>query len=344
MMLVDCHINNSEKVYHFMIDTGALFFIDKSLADELNLKQQGPMAKIDKLVMDQVVAERIFAMTTFPLKMIKQSSGITLHGIIGSNFLERYVVHFDYKKKQMTLRPPDHFTQDMKDQAGFMMKFQAHVVNRAPMIPCTLNGQIEVLGMVDTGQPFALALPLSFREKGINKSNKSIVAKGYIIKWPGTSSQDNVLTTLDQLAFGKNTLDKPVIVLAELPPMLSVPLIGADVLSQFLVTIDYEHQEIYFKPVTEKKWFTTLYSIGLNLEENDQGEIEVKGVWDHSAANEAGIVPGDLVLAFNNIPLNPANFEQLSRLLADSSVQSLQLLIKTSKGNRKVLLQKGSLL
>ena len=95
LMLVDCHINRSPDTYRFIVDTGAVMAIDKSLADHLQLKQQGPMAKIDHLTMDGVGADRIFAVTVFPLQHLQRGCGITIHGIIGSNFLERYVVTLD---------------------------------------------------------------------------------------------------------------------------------------------------------------------------------------------------------------------------------------------------------
>lgn len=251
VIVVQCRINDSQDVYRFVVDTGALMFIDKTLADQLQLKQQGNMAKISNLVMGDFDCGNVFAFTNFDLSQFKKTYGLEIHGLIGSNFLERFTVTLDYSKQRMTLSTNKTSLSVLRknNKGGYLLKFTKHPINNAPVISCQLNDNINVQAMIDTGQPYPLVLPLNFLEKmGILEQKGVHKAKGSIVKWPGTTSMDNYLarTKLFQVSgFRKNNL---ITVYAELPPVLSMPLLGADFLSQFLIIIDYPNSEILLQP------------------------------------------------------------------------------------------------
>ena len=65
LIVVKGNINGSQDDYNFIIDTGALTFIDKNVAQELQLKQKGMMAKINSLELSGFHIDDIFCFTTF---------------------------------------------------------------------------------------------------------------------------------------------------------------------------------------------------------------------------------------------------------------------------------------
>ncbi|HEY5498829.1 MAG TPA: hypothetical protein VIK20_00450, partial [Bacteroidales bacterium] len=270
VILVKCKINDSKEFYNFILDTGGVTVIDKTLANELKLKQLGPQAKINTFYLGEYAVEKVFVFTNFDLKQFKTSYGIDVSGIIGSDLLEDYIVTIDYEKQQLILSTDMEALalEKKSNQAGYFLKFTKHPINHAPMIKCKLNGNIEVEAMIDTGQPYSLVLPLKELERtGVLKQKNTLKAKGVIVKWPGTISPDNFLAQLKCFEADRLKINNIITVFAELPVMLSVPLLGSDFLSRYLIKIDYLHEEILLIPKTGYQGLNHSFSAGLQLEE-----------------------------------------------------------------------------
>jgi hypothetical protein len=347
LILVKCRINDSNEYYNFVLDTGGIMAIDKSLADELKLKQLGPQAKINTLYLGEQAIEKVFVFTNFDLKMFSTSYGIDVKGIIGSDLLEDYTVTIDYEKKQLILSTDvDALALDKKNnQAEAFIKFHKHPINSAPMIPCRLNGDIEVEAMIDTGQPYPLVLPLNELERtGVLKQKDTRKARGTIVKWPGTASPDNFLARLKCFEAAGLKIDDMMTVYGELPALLSVPLLGSDFLAHYLIKIDYVHEEIFLSPKTGYRGLNHSFSFGLQLRLNDENHLLVRGVWEKSPADLAGIQIDDRVLEFNSKRTTPENYKELWLLLNNADIQSVKLLIETKKGLRKIHLKKKKLI
>ncbi len=346
-ILVKCRINDAKEEYNFVVDTGALTFIDKTLADDLKLKQQGQMAKINRLLVGGYPVENVFVFTNFDLQLLKTASGITLHGIIGSDFLEDYLVTIDYEKQQLILSSASESlaAEKEKNGKGYLVPFKSHPINRSPMIKCNLNGMIEVEAMIDTGQPFSLVLPLNFLENtGALMQKETLKANGVIAKWPMTKSTDNYLSRVKSIEAGTLKMNKLTTFYAELPAVLSVPLLGKDFLSQFLVKINYPKNELLLLPRPGCRTKDNLFSAGLSLEEEGKDSVVVRGVWEKSPAYLAGLEVGDRILEFNSKKLTFESHQEFWLLLQDDKVKTIEVVIQKSNGSRKILLQKKNLL
>lgn len=347
VILVKCKINDSKEFYNFILDTGGVTVIDKTLADELKLKQLGPQAKINTFYLGEYAVEKVFVFTNFDLKQFKTSYGIDVSGIIGSDLLEDYIVTIDYEKQQLILSTDMEALalEKKSNQAGYFLKFTKHPINHAPMIKCKLNGNIEVEAMIDTGQPYLLVLPLKELERtGVLKQKNTLKAKGMIVKWPGTISPDNFLTRLKCFEADRLKINNIMTVFAELPAMLSVPLLGSDFLSRYLIKIDYLHEDILLVPKTGYQSLNHSFSAGLQLQENTENHLLVRGIWEKSPADLAGIQIEDRILEFNSKKVTPELHQKLWLLLNDAKLKSVKLLIETKKGPRKILLKKKNLI
>ncbi len=347
VILVRCRINDSKESYHFVLDTGAVTFIDKTLADELKLKQLGPQAKIDTLYLGDYAVGKVFAFTNFDLNQFRTSYGIDVSGIIGSDILEDYIVTIDYEKLQLVLSTDmESLALEKKsNKEGYFLKFTKHPVNHSPMIKCKLNGHIEVEAMIDTGQPYSLVLPLKdLARTGALQQKNTRKSKGVIVKWPGTVPAGNSLARLNCFeADGLKIIDL-MTVFAELPALLSVPLLGGDFLSQYFIKIDWLHEEIWLVPKAGYKSLDHSLSAGLQVEKNAGNQWVVRGIWENSPADRAGIQVEDRVLEFNSKKITPELHRELWLLLNDDKVQSVELLLETKKGPRKILLKKEKLI
>ena len=341
-IIVKGKVNGSLRQYDFLLDTGALTFIDKEVAGELDLKTRGNMAKMDTLEMGDVSIPNIFAFTTFNPEAFKKH-GITFHGIIGSNLLERFKVTLDYQNQRIVISPDEETTKG--SAPGYRCKFTNHPVNYAPMVDCTINGSVSVKAMVDTGQPYSIVFPLEYLDKLDARDSQQLVkSKGIMIKWPNTKTTDSSIWRLERFEMENLKINNLMCCFAELPRFLSVPLLGRDYLSQFLITIDYPNDEILFVPYREARFVDSLFSFGINLGRGENSTIVVEGLWAGGPADRAGIKVGDEIVECNSMPVSSDGIFKLRQLLTDENLKGVKLVVKDNEGQYEVNLHKEMLL
>ena len=342
LIVIKGKINGSSKSYNFILDTGGLTFIDRKVAEELALKIKGNMAKMDTLEMGEVSIPNIFAFMGFNFKEFERY-GIPLSGIIGSNLLERFKVTLDYRNQRVILSPDKEDTGESAH--GRRLKFANHQVNNAPMIDCTINENISVSAMVDTGQPYSVVLPLDYLDKmGVRDDPSLVKSKGLMIKWPGTKTIDTYLGRIEQFVQGSLKIQDLMCCFAELPPLLSVPLLGKDYLCQFLITIDYPNDEILFVPYEDAQFVKDMFSFGVNLSTGENYSIVVDGLWTGGPADKVGIGVGDEIVACNGMPFSGDAIFELRQLIRDENVKEVKLVVKDKEDQREVILYKEMLL
>ncbi len=335
-------INGSLEHYDFLVDTGALTFIDKAIAEELGLKMRGSMAKMETLEIGNLSIPNIFAFMSFDSEPFKKH-GITFDGIIGSNLLERFRVILDYQNQRMIISSGLEIQKE--STPAYRCKFTNHPVNYAPMVNCTINGSVSVKAMVDTGQPYSIVFPLDYLDKLNAKSSQLLVeSKGTMIKWPGTSRIESYIWRLDQFEIENLKLDDLICCFAELPRLLSVPLLGKDYLCQFLIAIDYPNDEILFVPYENARFVKNLFSFGINIGRGENNTIVVEGLWTGGAADRADIKVGDEIVECNSMSFSGDDVFKLRQLLNNENLKNIELVVKDRQGQRKLILHKEMLL
>jgi hypothetical protein len=337
LILVKAKINESQKDYNLVIDTGGLTFIDKNVAQELNLKQRGIMAKIDTLDLSGFKIGKIFCFTTFNFQPFKKL-GTPIHGIIGSNLLERFKVTFDFKSCLITFSSDTSSIEPVEN--GIHLSFRNHPVNNAPLIKFTLNQKI-IEGMIDTGQPFPLVLPLNtfdeYKDTGVYDFIKS---KGLMEKWPNTSADFNYLARLKSFELENIKIDTILCLFGELPQLLSMPLIGNDFLSHFKIIINYPKDEMMLIPYPDMYFKNNEFSIGINPGITADNKAMVEGIWENSPADKANIQVGDIIVSFNSQQVTPANLIELMKIMENDNAKSIKLEIENKDGKKEVTLTK----
>lgn len=342
LIVIKGKINGSQKPYDLILDTGGLTFIDKKVVKELGLKTRGNMAKMEKLEMGEVSVPNIFVFTTFDTEKFKKY-GITIHGIIGSDLLERFKVTLDYRTRKMAISPDEEVSGE--GARGYRQKFTNHRINNAPMIDGTINGNVAVKVMVDTGQPYSIVFPYEYLDKLNVRNNPSLVqSEGIMIKWPGTESSDAYLGRIDRFEQGGLKVDNLMCLFAELPPLLSVPLLGRDYLDQFLITIDYPNDEILFLPHEEVQFVENVHSFGMNLCKDENNKIVVEGLWTGGPADRAGIEVGDEIIEYDSKALTGDDIFELRQILKKESTKEIVLVINKNEDQHEIRLKKGMLL
>lgn len=337
LMTVDVKINDLQRDYNFVVDTGGLTFVDKKLADELQLKQVGPQAKINMLHLRGLAIENVFCFTTFDFSHFSSLS-VPIHGIIGSNLLERFATTFDFQNGTITLSSEDLNLE--KPERGLWLKFKNHRVNNAPLVDLKINGSVQE-AMIDTGQPHTLVLPIeTFEKYGPADYTDHIKSKGLMEKWPGNKVNFNYMVRMKTLELGGAEFDNTLCLFGDLPSLLSMPLIGTDFLSQFKIIINFPKDEMVMIPNQDFHLRDNLYSVGLNVSLSESNEVFVEGIWENSPADKAGVKVDDIILSFNSRKVMSDNLLELQSLLRDDQTGSIELEIISQGEKRRVHLKK----
>jgi hypothetical protein len=342
-IVIKVKINQFEDSYDFVLDTGGRTFLDKELADKLNLKQKGPMAKIDILTLDKLPIDNVFCITQFDFGIIEKSTGIKFHGMIGSDLLERFRVTLDYKKKTLTLST-DNQPISPKEE-GLLLSFTQHPVNNTPLVNISLDGNETVRAMIDTGQPYPLILPSDFFEKNrLFDDGCFTESKGFILKWPGASEGKNVLTRIPNFTIGGIKIENLLSFISPLPPMLSMPLLGKDFLAGFVVTLDFPRKEMLLIPQDDFTFPSNEYGYGISLSMGDSEHIIVRGLWVDSPADRAGLKVNTELNALDSIPATKQNLSDIRGHLQDKKRSQIELEIRNPDGKKRIVLHKESIL
>ena len=340
LIMVKVKINDSDSVFNFIIDTGGSTFIDKNIAKELELKEQGPMAKITTMDVSGYQIQNVFCFTTFNFDIFKLL-GRPIHGIIGSNLMERYKVTFDFLSHQVIFSNDTTAIEPQENAMYFV--FRNHTVNNAPIIPLRLNNNM-IEGMIDTGQPYPLVLPI--KDAGDYKKTEHsgfIRSTGIMESWPQTNPTHNYIARFPTCILGNQTISDIYCLFSELPPMLSMPLIGMDLLSQYKMIINYPKDEMVLIPIPGFRLKNNIYTVGLNPEISEEGKVFVKGVWEHSPADEARIQIGDQIIAFESRVATSENLNELMQLMENDHIKQIHLVIRNKEGQKKIKLKKKML-
>jgi hypothetical protein len=322
LMIVGAHINGSEEEFTFAIDTGAVTCLDKKVADDLGLKQQAMMAKIDQLDIQGFTIDKVFCFTTFDFSHFK-ALGVPIHGILGSNLFERYRVTIDFENRSVAFSSDT--TALAAVEGGLLLPFRNHPVNNAPLVTF-LAGDRSLEGMIDTGQPYPLVFPLeTFEDIKDLCLPEYIRSDGLMEEWPMTTADHDYLARLGTMAFPEMKFDSVVCLFGQLPSVLSMPLIGTDFLSNFKVTINYPRDEILLVPNAGVRVPSNMFSAGLRPDFTEEGHAVVKGLWQTSPAAEAGLAVGDVIDSFDSRKTTRSNLIELIKMLDDDAVKSIPL-------------------
>lgn len=340
LMTVEIRIDDSPKDFHFVVDTGGRTFVAKAVADDLGLKQMGPQAKINTLHLEGMDIENIFCFTTFDFSHLN-SLGTPIHGIIGSDLMERFRVTFDFKTRRITFA--DGTEPLEKPDSAALLKFENHRINNAPLVEFKVNDK-PLKGMIDTGQPHALVLPLeTFESYGPEDFSGIIQSRGLMAKWPNTRNDYNYLVRVKAVHVGNRDYPLVSCLFGELPRVLSMPLLGMDFLALFTIIIDFPNDEIFLIPRDGLSLKANIFSVGLNAGLSEDEVVVVEGLWEGSPADKAGLEVGDKILSYKGVPLRADNLLGLQDALRDERIETIVLEISRGDSRRRVVLGKDML-
>ena len=345
-IIVKVKINENPREYNFILDTGAITFINEETANELDLEQGIEVPTWNDTVKARLVETETISLgnakvknlTTVMFDFVKYTGFQKIDGFIGSDFLRFFKVTIDYNNRVLTL---SHNTEPIESvDAGYLLEIEKPLPIRAPMVECEINETLTADAMIDLGSPHCVVLPLSLLDKLSGEDIPLIKSIGIVAQWPQSTTDESFLSRIESLKFGNLEIENIPVLIADVNDIL----LGEDFLSQFLITINYPAKQLLLLPLDNMRFKHNIFSTGLALEKDDDNRTVVKGFWEGSPADKSGIQVGDEIIEINSINVSELALFEISSILKDDTVQEIELLINTEPGEKKVILKKETLL
>lgn len=300
----------------WVLDTGAgMSVIDKAFADEMGLKLEGDLkgrgaggtvdASFAVLPPFELQGIRFDEQTVAVIDMneLIRRLGIDVAGILGFDFLSRFVTKVDYAAELVSFYDPESFNYNGK---GSML--DAHIKESVFETSATLDGRHSGTWLFDLGAGMThLDGCYALREGYANKDG--VLRMGH-----GAGNEFQLKTVMgDSIQFAGFTIYEPRISFAyggsdTVFTADKIGVLGNTLFRNFVLYVDYAAESV----VVEKgRRFNQPWpedgsglSIGWTA---DRGGVEVIYVSPDTPAEEAGFEEGDILRQINGTPIDPAD-------------------------------------
>lgn len=299
----------------WILDTGAgMSVISQAFADEMgleiegHLKGQGAGGPVDI---------GIATLPPFELKGISFNEqkvavidmaelirriGIEITGILGFDFLSRFVTRVDYARELISFYDPESFSY-----TGNGIVVDAHMKEGVFETHATLDADLSGTWLFDLGASSThLDQAYAVREGYTRK-------KGVLRMAHGASNEYQTKTVKgDNLQIGGFTLDRPRLAFVPggtntVPSMDRIGILGNSVFRNFILYLDYANEQVILEQGDRFNRAWPEDGSGLNVGwTTGHGAVEVLYVSPDTPAERAGFKKGDIVKAIDGKAVTPA--------------------------------------
>jgi hypothetical protein len=271
--------------------------------------------------------------------------GTDVHGILGYELFNRFIVKIDYKRKVMTLTMPEKIRIGKKYQELPML-----IEDTKPFILTSVTlspgNSMTAKLLIDTGASHGLMLEPSSDERIVVPSNtvSSVIGRGLGGEITGKIGR------IESLKLGDYTMNN---ILANFPDPNSYMdtlkrtltfrhgTIGGEVLSRFKIIFNYPQGKFYIKKTGEfkKAFYLNLSGIDLKAKGARLDVFEVSGVRQSSPADKTGIQPGDLIISVNGIATKDLHLNQINALLNSKPGKRVAVVTERNKIRQSLVMK-----
>lgn len=317
-MVLKVKVNNSRPL-SFVLDTGDQFaIIDLDLAKKIGLSlgaevrvggageaiKSGAFVKDASFTIAQLPGFSQRVTMALPIRMLAPRLGQDFDGIIGSEFIEQFVVEIDYLNHELKLHDKKSFSYDGPGESIGIQLRHGHPIIEATV---TASGKAPVKGkfVLDLGAGLALALysPFVNNQQLLRSNIKTIRSLGGAGAGGETVGE---IGRVPELSIGPFKINQPITLFSQdkagafADPTLSGN-IGARIASKFHLFLDYDRKRIIFEPNKnfDEPFDQAQSGMSLIAEGDDYRIFRVRKLLENSPASEAGLQPDDIIESIN---------------------------------------------
>lgn len=325
-------VNDSKPIW-FLLDTGAGFTVlNEKRARELGMELHGQIegrgagekstnVSLVKDVNYKLPGVEVFGQNaaTISLEPLEGYEGRKMDGILGYDFISRFVVVIDYQKRLIHLYEPSTYQYS---GSGKVIPFILQGGMPAIQTKITVQGKdpIEAQFDVDTGARNALVLNKPFHEThqllqvagktldaplgfGVGGQTRQLI--GHITSFQmGDFLLPDLLVSYAQDEKGANA------------DPTSAGLLGGEILRRFTVVFDYSRNQMILDPNDhfDDPFHYDMSGLNLVAEGADFRSFRILKIVPDSPAAEADLQEGDLLESINGKPASEYTLEQIREM------------------------------
>lgn len=317
-MVIKVKVNNSRPL-SFVLDTGDQFaIIDLELAKRIGLTlggevkvggagaamQSGAFVKDASFTISQLPGFSQRLTMALPTRSLAPRLGQDFDGIIGSEFIEQFVVEVDYINHELKLHDKKSFSYTGPGEIVPIQLRHGHPILDATVTPFE-NTPFKGKFVLDLGAGLALALYSPFvKNKQLLRSNiKTIPSLGGA--GAGGETVGEIGRVLE-LNIGRFKISQPITLFSQdkAGAFADATLsgnIGARIASKFRLFLDYDRKQIIFEPNKnfDQPFDQAQSGMSLVAEGDDYRIFRVRRLLENSPASEAGLQQDDIIESIN---------------------------------------------
>lgn len=318
----------------FLLDSGAgMTMIDPAIADTLALEPGGTIPGAGAGGMTEFEITRLpgFALegiefdtqtvAVFPVSdLTGRYSGVVTGGILGYDFLSRFLTRIDYARRLISFYQPG----SRRPPAG-ADTLSAPLLHRIFSLPASIDGA-EGTFLIDTGANSSILQKRFADARGLLEGRPTVE-----LPIAGAGGDDRARAArFDSFSFGGIVLEEPVFMIPQGGGGIGAfegiaGIIGNDILDRFTVWLDYAGQVVVVEagPARDEPFWPD--RSGMLLAAGPGGAVTVILVIPRTPAAEAGISAGDVIVSVDGAPADAGSLERIRGLLAGTGTVAVIL-------------------
>ena len=248
--------------------------------------------------------------------------GHALDGLLGYDFISRYVVEIDYQKRTLSLHDPARYTYVGTAVPAKLSLIADDSGGMIPLATVSLSGadgrQHKGPFIVDTGARTAFTLGDRIAQRsGLTADSggavRMLIGGGSLVR-----EARMAVRRASSATFAGHTFAQPVITISEdKTGILAAPefdgVVGGELLRRFRVIFDYARSVMFLEPTQDNAAPFEFDRSGMFVSGDgaDFRTFTIRDVLHHSPASDAGLEVRDVILAIDGVRARDMSLEEV---------------------------------
>lgn len=310
VIIIKATFNDLKDSLNFILDTGSgAISLDSATAAQNNIETHPSGITVSGIAGSRKVNFTRNNSLNFPgmvvdsldffindYRLLSAVYGLRIDGVIGYSFLSRYIVYINYDTRIIEVSTPGEYEYQRKSY------FLRPILASLPVQSLTIKDKRELTSnfYFDTGAGLSFLLTHHFlNDSSFLKPGRKPVT--ILVQGIG-GKKELGLTVIKKVKIGRYTFrNVPTNLFDDEFNALSYPfiggLIGNDILRRFNVVLNYPARIIAIKPNSHFRDMFDYSYTGMNMYQDEVGQIVIDDIVKGSPADKYGLQNGDVILS-----------------------------------------------